>query len=379
MRIGLVIPGGLDATGVERSIPALQWLVAGLARQHVVEVVSLRQEAAPRSYDVHGVHVHDLGLAGRRGPGAVASAMARAAAWLSGREAVDVWHGLWLGTPAAIAVAAAAWQRRPVVASVMGTEFADASTNRPTRPRAGRALARWTARRAACVTAGSAFQATQARRLGIECTVVPLGVPREWFTSAPQQARGGQRLLHVGDLNRWKDQVTLLDAFAIVRAHHPGAHLDIAGIDTLNGAIQRAATARGLGEAVTFHGKVGRGAVRALCLGATLLVMSSLHESQCVAVVEAAALGLPTVGTRVGLISDGDATWTQAVPVGNASALAAAVLALLDDDARRLHLGTAAHAWAAAHDADWTASQFETIYAAAIAHHRPGAGVDTTS
>jgi glycosyltransferase involved in cell wall biosynthesis len=371
MRIGLVIPGGLDATGAERSIPALEWLVARLARRHVVEVVSLRQEAAPRSFDVHGAHVHDLGLAGRRGPGAVASAMARAAAWLSRREAVDVWHGLWLGTPAAIAVAAAAWQRRPMVASIMGTEFADAP-GQPARSSPGRALARWTARRAARVTAGSTFQAAQAQRHGIRCTVVPLGVPREWFGDAPRRARGGQRLLHVGDLNRWKDQVTLLDAFAIVRAHHPGAHLDIAGIDTLDGAIQRAATARGLDEAVTFHGKARRDAVRALCVDATLLVMSSRHESQCVAVVEAAAVGLATVGTRVGLIADGNAAWTQAVPVGDAPALAAAVCTLLDDDARRLHLGTTAHAWAAAHDADWTASQFEAIYADAIARHRPG-------
>ena len=138
------------------------------------------------------------------------------------------------------------------------------------------------------------------------------------------------------------------------------------------GRIQRAATARGLDEAVTFHGKARRDAVRALCVDATLLVMSSRHESQCVAVVEAAAVGLATVGTRVGLIADGNAAWTQAVPVGDAPALAAAVCTLLDDDARRLHLGTTAHAWAAAHDADWTASQFEAIYADAIARHRPG-------
>jgi glycosyltransferase involved in cell wall biosynthesis len=119
------------------------------------------------------------------------------------------------------------------------------------------------------VTNGSTFQAAQARRHGDPLHCHALGVPREWFGDAPRRARGGQRLLHVGDLNRWKDQVTLLDAFAIVRAHHPGAILDIAGIDTLDGAIQRAATARGLDEAVTFHGKARRDAVRALCVDAT--------------------------------------------------------------------------------------------------------------
>jgi glycosyltransferase involved in cell wall biosynthesis len=366
MRLCLVIPGGLDPSGTARSIPALQWLVTRLAARHDVEVLSLRQGRRPCHYAVHGARVHDLGLAGHRRSTAGALALARAAAWMSGRTPFDVWHGVWLGMPSIIAALGAAHQRRPLVASVMGTEL----TPRPglgVGSRLSRRVARWTLRRATQATAGSLFQARLVGAAGGGCSVVPLGVPREWFG---ESANGGNaRLLHIGDSNRWKDQVTLLDALAQVRQHTPDAHLDIAGVDTLSGQIQRAAHARGLDAHITFHGHLGREALRDLCRRASLLVMSSRHEAQCVAVVEAAAFGVPTVGTRVGLIADGEGEWTRAVDVGDAAALAAAILELLGNDERRRALGQRARAWAAAHDADWTATQFEAIYADATTRH----------
>lgn len=96
---------------------------------------------------------------------------------------------------------------------------------------------------------------------------------------------------------------------------------------------------------------------------ADLFVLSSLHEGQCVAVCEAAAAGVPTVGTQVGILAE----WTPnnlavGVPVGDATALASAIVALLRDPSRRSRMAAAAQAWAATHDADWTAMQLETIY-----------------
>jgi glycosyltransferase involved in cell wall biosynthesis len=83
-----------------------------------------------------------------------------------------------------------------------------------------------------------------------------------------------------------------------------------------------------------------------------------------VAVLEAALCHVPTVGTDVGYVSE----WApqgaaRAVPVGDASALARAVLELLGDDALRGRLGEAAHRLALACDADRTAAAFEAIYA----------------
>jgi len=52
------------------------------------------------------------------------------------------------------------------------------------------------------------------------------------------------------------------------------------------------------------------------------------------------------------------------VPPDDAPALARAIVATLRDPARRQRIGCAAQAWARAHDASWTARQFEQLYAA---------------
>jgi len=53
-----------------------------------------------------------------------------------------------------------------------------------------------------------------------------------------------------------------------------------------------------------------------------------------------------------------------AVPPDDAPALARAIVATLRDPARRQRIGRAAQRWARAHDASWTARQFEQLYAA---------------
>ena len=97
-----------------------------------------------------------------------------------------------------------------------------------------------------------------------------------------------------------------------------------------------------------------------------LAIQGSYHESQGVAVLEAAMAGVPAVGTDVGLVAElarAEPPAAIAVPVGDAAALGDAIVALARDPARRARLGAAARAWAAAHDASWTAGAFEALYA----------------
>ena len=75
---------------------------------------------------------------------------------------------------------------------------------------------------------------------------------------------------------------------------------------------------------VRFAGQLPRDEMPARYRSATLLAVTSRHEGQSMVAVEAAASGLPVVGTRVGVLPDlGDGATT--VPVGDEAGLADAL------------------------------------------------------
>ena len=159
-----------------------------------------------------------------------------------------------------------------------------------------------------------------------------------------------------------KGQETLLAAAGVLNASGVDFQLNIAGLDTMDGALQGSSLARALGDKVRFLGHVDHDALRTLMLEADILLVTSRHEGSPIAFLEAAASGVPTVGTAVGHI----ATWAPdaavAVPIGDAAALARETAALLADEPRRLAIATEAQRRAMAMDADYTADAFERIY-----------------
>ncbi len=365
MRIALVVPGGVDRSGTERVIPALLSLIERLARKHEVHVVALRQEAAPGQWPLLGATVHNLGLPERSLPGSALFRFApRVAALLSRFGPFDVTHAFWANAPALLAAAASGVRRLPLAVHLAGGELAALPEigyggwlHVRERWKTGLAL-----RRARAVTAGSRFLQSLAASRGIRAEVVPLGVDPSSFPPGPPRGGPALRLLHVASLNAVKDQPTLLRALKRVAETEPSVHLDVAGEDTLGGAVQAEAERLGLSSNVTFHGFLASAALRPLYQNADLFVLSSRHEAQCVALLEAASSGVPTVGTAVGLVADLAPEAAVSVPVGDDAALAAAILDLLRDGERRRRTGAAARAFAHAHDADVTARAFERIY-----------------
>ena len=113
---------------------------------------------------------------------------------------------------------------------------------------------------------------------------------------------------------------------------------------------------------MTFHGFLPQDRVLAILAEADLYVQSSLHEAAGVSVLEAAASGVPTVGTLAGYVAD----WarTKAVAVGDAipESLADAILTLHADPDRRRSIAAAARTFAIAHDATFAASRFDRLY-----------------
>ena len=365
MRIGLVVTGGVDASARERVVPALVWLIERLARRHDVQVFALHYLPMPRSYPLAGATVHDLGrVDGPPGLRRIRTT-ARLHRAVSAHGPFDLLHAYW-GMPGVVATAVGRARGVPVVVTLDSGELValdDIGYGLQRRWIDRRAIAR-AIRRAARVTVCTAYTATLLSAVssrGVD--VIPIGVDTTRFPPPPRDDGPPWRLIRVASLNPVKDYPTLLRALAAIAAQVPRVHLDIVGEDTLGGAVQAQSAALGLQEHVTFHGFQPSDALGAFYARAHVHLMSSRHEAASVAVLEAACAGVPTVGTRVGYIADWAAEGRAiAAPIGDAEALAAATVALLKSRERREQVASAARTWALAHDADWTAAEFDRIY-----------------
>lgn len=368
MRIALVVPGGVGRDGEHRVIPAILWLLQRLARRHDVHVVVPRQEPHPGTWELLGATVHNVGTKPLR-LGAV-----RTLRGLHDDAPLDLLHALWARGPGEVAMVAARICRRPFLVHVAGGELVwcpDVAFGArwPWR----RALARTVLRRARRVTAASGPMLDLVEAAGVHAVRVPLGVDTGRWAPEPPRPRsrsGPARLVQVGSLTPVKDHGTMLRAVALLAHRGREVHVDVVGEDTSGGSVPRLARALGVDGRVTFHGFLTQERTVPVVRSADLMLVTSRHEAGPVAMLEAAAVGVPTVGTPVGHLRDWAPQGAATVPPGDAEGLAEAVAGLLDDDARRLSMARWAQAAALAEDADWTCARFQELYAEVIGESR---------
>lgn len=368
MRIALIVPGvgGVHREGHERSIPVLQALIGRLARRHEVLVIALDQREQAR-YPLLGATVVSLGrIAGPTAAGQWVNGFRRLISVLRSEPGrFDVLHAFWAGRHAAWAVAAGRLLRARVAVSIGGGELVwlpDIGYG-GTASGWARAKTKLLLKRADAVTAGSRYSLEPLARIRADALWLPLGVERSQFrVAAASPDAPAWRLLQVASINRAKDQTTLLRALQILLRRGISVELDCIGEDTLNGRVQQEAAELDVARHVRFRGFMPPDAIRPFYETAHLFVQSSRHESMGAAVLEAAAAGLPTVGTAVGLVAEMAPEAALAVPVGNPEALAEGISTLLGDRERRERLRQAAQEFARTYDADWTATQLESLY-----------------
>jgi len=188
--------------------------------------------------------------------------------------------------------------------------------------------------------------------------VVPIGLPLEPFLEC-ERHRGELRaelgvaadtplVGFVGRLVPVKAPDVALDAWRLVRAELPDARLVVVGAGPLLDGLR----ARG-DDGVHFLG--WRRDTARIAADLDLALLTSVNEGTPVALIEAAAAGVPAVSTRVGgvptVVKD-DVTGLLA-DAGDAAALAAAVVALLRDPDRRREMGAAARE----HAGGWSAAR----------------------
>jgi glycosyltransferase involved in cell wall biosynthesis len=370
MRIGLVVPGGVDPPGGDRVIPFVHHLVESLSAEHEVTVVAIGHDTDAGEWTLFGAHVVNVPL-GTHSKADIARVLVQVPRAMARHGRPDVVHGLWANLPGLAAVAAARRYSVPSVVSVCGGELASVpSIAYGGGLRSGtRLLATAALRGATEVTVATEWmhQHVRVSRGGRVGEIVPLGADLRHLApgAGTDTATDPDRLVHVGGLNRVKDQDLLLRAFALLAAERQSLSLTIAGGDTLDGHHRRLAHELGVADRVTFLGHVPHDALGGLLHGAALHVLTSHHDAGPLAVLEAAACGVPTVGTCVGHVADfARMPMPAAVAVHDRApaSMAAAIGELLDDRSRRDALAARAQHWAVQHDAAFTATAFDSLY-----------------
>jgi glycosyltransferase involved in cell wall biosynthesis len=176
-----------------------------------------------------------------------------------------------------------------------------------------------------------------------------LGVDLTRFTPVVRET-GPLRALMVGRFVEKKGFGYALRAFALVHRELPAATARIIGDGPLGADLRRLVRDLGLAEAVTFLGSVDSDGVLAEMRRATVLLAPSVvarnldRESGVIVIKEAAACGLPTLGTWHGgipeIIDDGRTGYL--VPERDVELLAARLRDLASDPALGRELGAAA-------------------------------------
>lgn len=164
---------------------------------------------------------------------------------------------------------------------------------------------------------------------------IPAGVP-------PTGDQPGALITTIGRLAPVKAQHTLLDAAKLVVQQRPDARFMLVGEGPREHDLRQHAAALGITDRVIFAGV--RHDIPAVLAQSDLFVLPSLWEGLPMTVIEAMAAARPVVLTDVG----GNRELVQSdaqgliVPPNDGPALAAALLALLNDPERRVALGLAA-------------------------------------
>ncbi|MCY2988521.1 MAG: glycosyltransferase family 4 protein [Planctomycetota bacterium] len=366
MKILMFVPGGVGRGGRYAVIPALIALLRRLAKRHQVTVVALAQEPQSAEYELAGARICNLGMiAGVTGWSIVRRALRLRVVLARQRARADVVHAFWLGQTSSLALLAGRWLGAPVVASLGGGELVAV-------PEIGyggglswsrRQHVKFALRAAGAVTAGSRYALEPLLSRRPDAAWLPLFPEGDSFRDLdPPGSTGQPRLLTVSSINRVKDPETLLRSLRLVVERFPSVQLDWVGEDTLGGEIQGLAAALGVAEHVHFHGFQTYDRLPEFCARARVYVQASRHESQGVAVCEAAAAGLPIVGTAVGLLAELAPSAAWAIPPGDPPALADGIVQVLSSQALASGLSRQARQWAGRHTADWTAESFEALY-----------------
>jgi colanic acid/amylovoran biosynthesis glycosyltransferase len=181
---------------------------------------------------------------------------------------------------------------------------------------------------------------TRVHYIGVDCRAIR---PREAWEET-------RTILHVARLVEVKGTEHLIRAFAQLAAQDAEVRLAIIGDGPLKAPLQALSRSLGVEERVRFQGALPHAEVLAAMRMAAMLVLPSVRTSSGreeglgMVLLEAAATGIPTVGSRIGGIAEGvmDGETGFLAPERDPAALADRMRRLLADPDLRRDMGAAA-------------------------------------
>jgi glycosyltransferase involved in cell wall biosynthesis len=363
MNIGILTPG-FSKDADDWALPFLQNLTDELSKYSDVRVIALRYPHTRQPYSLNRVQVYPLGY------GANTRGLRRLQLWLDTLRLIqklhvekpfDVLHAIWSDETGLLATWAGRLLGIPTVTSIAGGELVCFSELQYGSQCSifGRWIVGQAVKAKRITVSGSHSQAMLEKAYPVDkrrIHTVVWGVDTEKFYPDPSQKQMN-RLLHVGSLVGVKNQKMLLQAIARLQ----NIELDIVGDGVLRPELEQLARDLGIAERVHFIGNVPYPEMPQYYQRASLHISTSHNEVVPMATLEAAACGVPTISTPVGILPDHPDLGVIVDP--DEITLAAMIDALLRDEARRENLSQSAHeAVQQRFTVQQTANQLQALY-----------------
>jgi colanic acid/amylovoran biosynthesis glycosyltransferase len=201
--------------------------------------------------------------------------------------------------------------------------------------------------------------------------VVHCGLEEAFFVNADElEPSATSRLVCVGRICEQKGQLLLVEAAARLAREGVEFELVLAGDGEMREQVERAIARNGIRDRVRITGWISSDQVRAELLAARALVLPSFAEGLPVVIMEAMAIGRPTISTFIAgipeLVRSGIDGWL--VPAGDVDAITDAMRACLASSTEQLHaMGEQARARVhERHQVDTEATKLRSLFAAAL-------------
>ncbi len=173
-------------------------------------------------------------------------------------------------------------------------------------------------------------------------------------------------VLSVGRLMTSKRVDLLLRSVAEARLSIGDLRLEVIGEGPEEGALRALAADLGIGASVAFRGRVTDGQLAEAYRRATVVASASMSEGWGMTITEAAACGTPAVVTDIAGHRDAVLDDLSGLLVADPSDLAAGLVAVAGDPARRADLSAGAIAFASRFDWDRTATEAFRVLASTV-------------